>query len=144
MTKSCLKSKQNRRIITQSFRIQFACLLQTPASIAEYLFIIRQVVTTQFRQRSTLSHSDTFRILCRRKIDIPNLPGSIGTAGSSCWLLEMEDTGNNIYCIHRNTIKQRPPIKKAFFTYGNLGYCLKSGLRFSRNAFLPSCASSVR
>ena len=28
--------------------------------------------------------------------------------------------------------------------YGNFGYFLKSGLRFSKNAFPPSCASSVR
>ena len=28
--------------------------------------------------------------------------------------------------------------------YGNFGYCLKFGLRFSKKACLPSCASSVR
>ena len=49
-------------------------------------------------------------------------------------------------------------IKKAYFImskpflliykqlkyYGNLGYFVKSGLRFSKKAFLPSCASSVK
>ncbi len=32
--------------------------------------------------------------------------------------------------------------KKLLCLYGSFGYFLKSGFRFSRNAFPPSCASS--
>ena len=34
------------------------------------------------------------------------------------------------------------PVKKVLLSQGILGYCSKSGLRFSKNALPPSCASS--
>ena len=133
MTERRFQSEQDGRIVAQDIRIQFSpALFQPPASPGKYILVIGKVVTTQCRQRSALSYSRPARIVGRGQMKIPHFPGRIHPAGSPRRLLEMQQPGDNLYlAVH-------------YGCQGNLGYCLKLGLRFSRNAFLPSWASSVR
>ena len=102
------------------------------------VFCVGQSVATEVGQGSTFAptlYGGSPGVFCR---DHPGSPRGVHAARRSRRLLEVQHlfVERQLYVHCFGVVVYRRSC------YGSLGYLEKSGLRFSRNAFPPSCASS--
>ena len=121
MQESRLESKAHRGIVAKCLIVEYTCMTKRRTETVEHLRIARYGITTEIRERCTLAHACALTLRQRHE---PTGACGVNATRRASRLFEMERTLLNA------------------IGHGNLGYFLKSGLRFSRKALPPSCASS--